>query len=1043
MLALFVRASVRHAGVVIALGALLVIYGAYRLLNTSLDIFPEFSPKLVIIQTEAPGLSAEQAEVLVTQPIENALGGLVALVSIRSQTIPGLSVVTLTFEESTDLYRDRQLVAERLGALSALLPDGLGPPVMVPLTSSSSTVMTIGFTSETRSAMELRGLVDFTVKPRLLSVPGVADVNVFGGDVAQLQIQIDPDRLKLHGLSIQDVVDSARQATGIRGAGFLENRNQYIVLRTSGQPESAEALAKIVVARRGGAKLLLGDVAEIKMGAAPPISRATVLGEPGIVVMVIGQLGADTMAVTREVEAALAEFDAVLQRQGVTLHPDLFRPAGYIERSLANITNHLMVGAALVVGILFLFLFNLRGAFISATAIPISLIAAALVLVEFGQSINIMVLGGLAIALGEVVDDAIIDTENIYRRLRENQGRAEPLPTRDVVYAASMEVRGSVVHASFIVALVFVPLLTMGGVAGRMFEPLGIAYILAILASLVVALSITPALCAALLAHRRLKSADPPLIRAIKPAYGLVLRFICRRSGLAIGLVAALLAVGLSILPRLGGGFLPELREGHYMIHSSAVPGTSLDETIRVGTRITEEVMKIPGVRSVSQWAGRAERGADTFGSHYAEYEVELDVLSGSEQQRVLDSIRSVLASFPGITTEVNTFLIERVDETISGYTAPVVVNIYGDDLDLLDRKALQVAALMETVPGAADVQLRAPSGQPILDVRLRLDALARRGVLPIDVFETVRTAYEGTRVGEIYRGNRVVPVTVILPPARRAQPGPVGRLPVRALNGALVPLDQLADIHHEVGRYMILHAGARRLQTVTSSVTGRDLASFLDELKERIYDQVDFPSGTFVEFTGAAVAQAEAKRQLIVHSLLAGVGILLLLYVALGGIRNTLLVLVNLPFSLVGGVIAALLTGGWLSVGSLVGFVTLFGITLRNSIMLVSHYQHLVDHEGMEWGLETAIRGAQERLPSILITALVTALAMLPIALNSDNAGREIMGPMAAIIIGGLASSTILNLLILPALMLRAGSFKRREDKANAMTEKPNGVKP
>ena len=376
-----------------------------------------------------------------------------------------------------------------------------------------------------------------------------------------------------------------------------------------------------------------------------------------------------------------------------------------------------------------------------------------------------------------------------------------------------------------------------------------------------------------------------------------------------------------------------------------------------------------------------------------------------------------------------STFLIERVDETISGYTAPVVVNIYGDDLDLLDRKALRVAALMETVPGAADVQLRAPSGQPILDVRLRLDALARHGVRPMDVFETVRTAYEGTRVGEVYRGNRLVPVTVILPPARRAQPGPVGRLPVRALNGDLVPLDQLADIHQEVGRYMILHAGARRLQTVTGSVTGRDLASFLDELKERIYREIDFPSGTFVEFTGAAVAQAEAKRQLIVHSLLAGVGILLLLYVALGGIRNTLLVLVNLPFSLVGGVIAALLTGGWLSVGSLVGFVTLFGITLRNSIMLVSHYQHLIDHEGMEWGLETAIRGAQERLPSILITALVTALAMLPIALNSDNAGREIMGPMAAIIIGGLASSTILNLLILPALMLRAGSFKRRED--------------
>ncbi|MDP6351176.1 MAG: efflux RND transporter permease subunit, partial [Alphaproteobacteria bacterium] len=613
MLSAIVRLSIRHAGVVVALAGLMTAYGAWKLLDTSLDIFPEFSPKLVIIQTEAPGLSAEQTELLITKPIEHALGGLVDLLAIRSQSIQGLSVVILTFEESTDLFRDRQLIAEKLGNLAALLPEGLGPPMMVPLTSSSSTVMTIGLTSEALSLMELRTLVETSVTPRLMSAPGVADVNVFGGDVAQLQIQVVPERLTRYGLSLQDVVESAERATGIRGAGFLHNPNQQIVLRTSGQPDTAAALAQVTLSPPGAETLTLGDIATVTIDAAPPIGKATVMGAPGVVIMVIGQLGADTLAVTDAIEAALRELGTIFRDQGVTLVPDLFRPANYIERSLANITNHLIVGGGLVVLILFLFLFNLRGAFISATAIPLSLIAAALVLVEAGQSINIMVLGGLAIALGEVVDDAIIDTENIYRRLRESRRRDLAESLGGIVHAASMEVRGSVVYASFIVALVFVPLLTLSGVAGRMFEPLGIAYILAILASLVVALTVTPALCALLLASPNLKSADPPLIRGLRPAYGGLLRIICRHARLAIGLVAILLGAGLSILPQLGGGFLPELREGHYMIHTSSVPGTALDETIRIGTRITEQVMAIPGVRRMSQWAGRAERGADTF----------------------------------------------------------------------------------------------------------------------------------------------------------------------------------------------------------------------------------------------------------------------------------------------------------------------------------------------------------------------------------------------------------------------------------------------
>lgn len=1028
MLAALVRFSIRFRGVIVGIACLLLVYGGYRLWNTSLDIFPEFSPKLVIIQTESPGLSAGEVEVLVSQQIENALGGIVGLKTVRSQSIQGLSVVTLTFAESTDIYRARQLVAERLGSVTTLLPPGLGPPIMVPLSSSSSTTMVIGLTSSTHSLMELRTLVDWTVKPRLLSVPGVADLNVFGGNIRELQVQVRPERLQRFGLSLQDIANAAAQATGIVGAGFVESANQRISLRTDGQPHTPDELSKIVVAHRQGGSVTLGDVAEVTIGAAPNINGAQIDGTPGVLMIVIGQYGARTQAVTRDVEKVLGEFRTLLAQRGIELHPDLFRPANYIEASLKNISNHLLVGGMLVISVLFLFLFNIRSAFISATAIPLSLISAAVVLVETGHSINIMVLGGLAIALGEVVDDAIIDTENIYRRLRENRRREHPRPMREVVFNASMEVRGSVVYASFIVAMVFVPLLTLSGVAGRMFEPLGIAYILAIMASLATALTVTPALCAWLLATERLTTKEPPLVRWIKPTYGRVLRTIGRHAGFAIVSVLIFCGAGIAVLPHLGGGFLPELREGHYIIHTSGVPGTSIAETLRIGTEITRQVLKIPGVRSMTQWAGRAERGADTYGSHYAEYEVDLDPLSGPEQQRVLNAIRAVLARVPGIATEVNTFLTERVDETISGYTAPVVVNIYGNDLDVLDRKALEVADVMRKIRGTTDLRLRAPAGVPQLEVRVRLDELARRGLLPRQVFDAVQTAYEGKAVGTTYDGNRVLPVAVILPPDLRTSPDSVGKLPLATADGTIIPLSEVADITQASGRYAVLHEGGQRVQTITANETGRDLNSYFAEMKQRVLADVAVPPDVYIDFTGAAVAQAKAREDLIVHSLIAGAVIMALLYVALGRLRNMFLVLFNLPFSLVGGVLAALYTGGWLSVGSLVGFVTLFGITLRNSIMLVSHFQHLVDKDGLEWNLETAIRGAQERLPSILITALVTSLAMLPIAVNSDNAGREIMGPMAAIIIGGLVSSTILNLLILPAIMVRFGLFRKIE---------------
>jgi CzcA family heavy metal efflux pump len=1031
MLASVIRFSVRHAGVVLILSLLLMVQGSYQLGHAGLDIFPEFSAPRVIVQTEAPGLTAEQTETLVTQRIEKHLAGLIGLDTLRSESIQGLSVVTAIFKDGTDVYRNRQLAGERLSALASELPEGSGPPVIVPLSSASATVLTLGLRSDTLDLMALRDVVDWTLVPRLLAVPGVADVNVFGGEIRQLQIQPDLDRLRRHGLAMDDLLNAARLATGMPGAGFIENRNQRLAINLAGLPTTQEALRQVVLQRRDGANITLGDVATVTTGARPPIGAAAIGGKPGVVLMIIGQYGANTLSVSRAAEQVLAEFGTLFSRQHIDFHPRLFRPADYIEQSLNNLSGHLLIGGALVVLVLYAFLFNLRTAFISAVAIPLSLLAAVVTLLATGLHLNIMVLGGLAIALGEVVDDAIIDTENIYRRLRENRQHGSPLTPFRVVYEASMEVRGSVVYASFIVALVFLPLLTLGGVAGRLFAPLGYAYIMAILMSLMIALTVTPALCYLLLSRDRpgtgntaTASDTPPLIRFLQPRYRALLRRLAVRPTRTLLASLGLCAAGLALTPWLGGEFLPELREGHYIVHTSSLPGTALPESLRIGGQLVRQFSGIAGVVSASQWAGRAERGADTYGSHYSEYEIRLKPLSGAEQGTVLSQLRHILSAFPGLLFEANTFLTERVDETISGYTSPVVVNLYGQNLAQLDASANEVAGLIRSIPGATDVQLRSPPGTPLLQVRLKADALARYGLRPMDAAAMLQTALQGRVVGHYYLENRAYDVAVILPLSARQEVGTLAQLPLKTPDGLMVSLGQLAEIEQIGGRYNILHRGGQRVQPITANVVGRDLQSFMDELKRRILTEVVLPPELFPEFTGAAVEQTAARNDLLMHALLAEVGVMLLIYIALGSLRLLGLTLLNLPFALLGGVVAALLSGATLSVGSMVGFVTLFGITVRNAIMLISHYRHLVEQEHRPWHLDTAILGAEQRLPSILMTALVTALALLPIAVNSDNPGREIMGPMATVIIGGLVSSTLLTLLVLPTVLARFGRF-------------------
>ncbi len=1030
MLTAIVRFSLRFRGVIIALACLLLGYGFYSLTRAKYDVFPEFAPPQVVIRVEAPGLSPEQIEVLVTRPVESAINGVEGIESVRSSSIQGLSAITVKFQGNIDIYRARQEVAERLASVAGQLPQGV-TPFITPLTSSTSTVLQLGLSSKQRSLMEIRTTADWTVKPRLLAVPGIAQVSVFGGDVKQLQIQVQPEKLVQYNLSMEDVLAVARRATGVRGAGFIEDANQRVTLKTEGHSLTAEQLAKTVLVYKRAASVALGDVAKVVDAPEPPIGAASVMGQPGVVLLVSAQYGANTLEVTQKLDQAINELKPTLRAAGIVLYANLFRPASFIQTAIQNVRSSLLIGAVLVIVVLFLFLFNFRTAAISCTAIPLSLLAAIAVLEYLGFSLNTMTLGGLAIAIGEVVDDAVIDVENILRRLRENRQLREPRHAIQVVLDASIEVRSAVVFATFAVVLVFVPVLTLTGLAGRLFAPLGIAYILAILASLLVALTVTPALSLFFLGHQDWRDREAPIVRWLKERYLNVLFTVERHPRIVIGGVLAFVVAGLATLPFLRETFLPEFQESDLIVHMVAVPGTSLQESLRMGHQVSLELLKLPYVRYVSQKVGRAERGSSIRGSNMSEIDVALRPVQGGQDKFSKSAVLRLLAQFPGLNFTLKTFLSERIEETISGYTASVVVNIFGNDLDVLDQKAQEVARVLNGIPGAVGVQVQSPPGTPQLVIELKKAALMRWGLDPVDVLDVISTAYQGSVVGQVYNGDQVFNVSVILSPKDRQSITNVGSLLFRNPEGTYVHLRQLAEIYENSGRYVVLHDGGRRVQTVTCNVEGRNVNSFVTDAQKRVLSMVSFPPGTYAEFTGAAEAQARSKRDLLVHSLVAGMGILLLLSIVLGNFRNLLLVLSNLPFALVGGVLAVFASGGELTLGSMVGFVTLFGITLRNSIMMISHYDHLVSYENMAWGLETALRGASERLAPILMTALVTALGLLPLAIGSGAPGREIEGPMAMVILGGLVTSTALNLLVLPTLAVRYGRFRKADHES------------
>ncbi|MBS1766813.1 MAG: efflux RND transporter permease subunit [Acidobacteria bacterium] len=1021
MLNAIVRGALRLRGLVMLGAVLLAPFGIYTASRGQLGVFPEFAPPMVTVQTQAPGLSPEEVEQLVTLPLERALSGVPGLTHQRSQSIQGVSALDATFADGTDIHLARQQVAERVAEVAGHLPQGVGSPTLAPLASSTAYVYAFGLTSASRTPMELRAYLDWTLKPKLLGIPGIANVTPYGGEVRQLQVQLIPGRMQARGLSLDQVRQAVAAATGVRGAGFLDTPEQRIVLRSDGQSLNPASLAQVAVAAKDGAILRLGDVAQVSWAPAPPTSIAMVDGEPGLTCELFVQPGADIMAATRRIEATLDEARPEMDKRGIALHAPTFRVASFIETAVGNARNALMLGGLLVALVLFAFLRDPRTAFISLTAIPLSLLTAVIVLVHMGFTLNTLTLGGLTIALGEVVDDAIIDVENILRRLRHARAEGAPKSAMTIVLSASMEVRGSVVFATGVVALIMLPVLTFSGVQGRIFAPLGWAYLSAVLASLLVALTVTPAMTLLIFGRGELPHEEPAWVRGLKARYHAFLdQTMARPKALFLG-AGILAAAALVTLPFLNSGFLPDFREGHLILQMNLPTGASLQESLRTGERVAAVLSKVDGVARISQRAGRTEGGDDTVGPQFSEFDLELKPGADAETP---GRVREALQDIPGATFEVKTYLADRVDDYVSGSAAPVVVQLQGDDLDALDAAAARVKATLAAVPGAQDVAIDSPPGQPEWSLRVKPEAAARYGLRPMEVLDAIQTAFQGEVVGQIFEGPRVTDVALTLAPDAKRDPSRLGALPIQTPDGRSLPLSQVVEVTKGDGRYAVLHDEGQRRSVVTCSVAGRSLASFVKDAESAVRAKAGLHPGITAAFGGVLEAQTAAHRELAFHLLLAFAGILALLSLVFHSTRNLLLVLANLPFALVGGLLAAFLTGGTLNLGALVGFVTLFGITMRNSIMLVSHAEHLVHQEGCAWGEATARRAAEERLIPILMTAMVTALALLPLALGSRAPGREIEGPMAIVILGGLLTSTLLNLLVLPTLLQRFGRF-------------------
>jgi CzcA family heavy metal efflux pump len=1025
MLAAIIRASLGNPRIITALSCLIALLGAGSLASVRFDVFPDFAPPHVLVQTEAPGLDATQVEALVTRPLEGLLAGAEDVKTVRSTSSQGLSAIQVIFARGADPYRQRQVVAERLAESASLLPDGVGVSQLSPLSSSMEYLVHFGYTSDRLSPLELRDLVQWMVKPQLLAVPGVAQAQILGGAVRERQIEVDPGKLAADGLSLDDVVAAVKRATAMIGGGYVETATQRIVIRAQTPSTTADDLANALISTRSGSPVRLGDLATIGDGAEPRFGDALIDGKPGLLIETSTQFGANTLEVTRALEQRLDALAVELAKQGVQYHPGLLRPASFIESAIEKLRNSLLIGAGLVVALLLVTLRDWRGALVSFYSIPLTLLTTVWILDALGLSLNTMTLGGLVVALGVVVDDAVIDVENILRRRR---GADRNSNISDLFISASLEVRRPVLYATAGVAVAFTPILLMSGLQGAFFRPLSLSFLVAVGLSLLVAMSATPALGVLAMACHEPKP-EASFLRHLKDWQRHTIVWLDGRPRMTLAILIVSGLAGVVCLPLLGARLLPDFRENYLIAHASLRSGVSIAETSRVGQRICRALGAIPGVRSVAEQIGRAENGQDPDAPNKSEFEVQIDPRQGHGATEIDAAIRRVFDQYPNELIEINSVLAERIGETLSGESAPFSISVMGSDLDADDRVGAQIVEVLRKLPDSGNVRLVVPPRQVELQITLLPQRLASYGLQAADVLEVVGAAYHGRVAAELNEADRSVPVVLRIHGVA-ADPHALGTLLLRGRDGALASLSTVARIEMVLARSLVDHQDGLRRQIVVASPSNTDQATYAKSARKAISAKVELPPGVYLRYGGVAEAQRSAANELLLHSGGAFVVIVLLLALAFGSARHVLLVLCSLPSTLIGGVIAVALTGGTLTLGSMVGFVALFGMAARNTILLVAHFDHLVHEEKHGWSFQTALRGAEERLTPVLLTALLTALALFPVAIQLHQPGHEIEGPMAVVILGGLVSSTFVSLLLIPPLATRWLRASRAREK-------------
>ena len=1036
MLNKIIHFSLQNRILVLVASVLLLVGGTYTAMHTEVDVFPDLTAPTVVVMTEANGMAAEEVEQLVTFPIETAVNGATHVRRVRSSSTHSFSVVWVEFDWDTDIYLARQIVSEKLSLVAEELPESVGKPTLGPQSSILGEMMIVGLTADSTSMLDLRTLADWTIRPRLLSTGGVAQVAVLGGDIKEYQIQLDPERMRHYGVTLGQVLGATRGMNlNANGGVIYEYGNEYIVRGLTATTNTG-LLGKTVVKSTTdsdgspAAPVLLEDVTDVRIGAqTPKLGLASERGKPAVLLTVTKQPATSTLELTGKLEAALQDLQKNLPPD-VKVSTDIFRQSRFIESSIGNVRKSLVEGGIFVVIVLFLFLANVRTTLISLVTLPLSLVVSVLVLHYMGLTINTMSLGGMAIAIGSLVDDAIVDVENVWRRLHENRllPPERRLPVLQVVFNASREVRMPILNSTLIIIVSFVPLFFLSGMEGRMLVPLGIAFITALAASTVVALTLTPVLCSYLLRSKEnsneADSGDSVVARTLKKAYGIVLEKALQHKRAVLGCTVALFAVALGLFFTLGRSFLPPFNEGSFTINLSSLPGISLEESDAIGRRAEELLLTVPEIQTVARKTGRAELDEHSRGVNGSEIEAPFELTDRSRSE-VVAEVREKLATLSGVNVEIGQPISHRIDAMLSGTKANIAIKLFGDDLNRMFSLASQIRDKIQDVEGVADLTVEQQIERPQLTLTPRREMLARYGITLPQFAEYVNACLAGEAVSQVYEQGKSFNLTVRLRDDLRDQASKIGNLMIDTGDGRQVPLSYVADIRSSMGPNSISRENVKRKIVISANVADRDLRSVVTDIQARIDADIKLPEGYHVEYGGQFESEQAASRTLLLTSLMSIVVIFLLLYHEFRSVRESAVILINLPLALIGGVFALLLTTGEVSIPAIIGFISLFGIATRNGMLLISHYNHLQRVEGYSLH-DSIIRGSLDRLNPILMTALSSALALIPLALGGDLPGNEIQSPMAKVILGGLLTSTFLNGFIIPIVYLLIHTQKK-----------------